>query len=330
MRRLTNSLIALLVTLLAISHSSIAQSLKPPLHPQALEIFNRIMGSRDTPYKRAEWEPITGPWADYIAKTYVEQFSEQYQANYRSTLEREGCVVSQELEAPALLKQYPFLRTAHVRIRLDDVFEMTVLTKSPNYKFCTHWSALNKVVESIRAKGLNLLPFDYNEGSIERILSAPRPSRTQTSEEAWLSLTWYSQIRSNVRKRLSASDREEAFLKHRAFNSLCNLMPQILKKAIDDDDKAAILALVRLSKHPQLVKFTKSQMYYFYLRAEQLNILPSESTADMIIHHHAASPATRSKVERFIENGRKGYIIFPTPLTCDFPWILQRQLESQP
>ncbi len=329
MRRLTTGLIALLVTLLAISHSSIAQSLKPPLHPQALEIFNRIMGSRDTPYKRAEWEPITGPWADYIAKTYVEQFSEQYQANYRSTLEREGCVVSQELEAPALLKQYPFLRTAHVRIRLDDVFEMTVLTARPNYKFCQLWNRFIEVVRSIKAYNPNFLPFDYNEGSIEPYFSQPSNAPFESNPSGMMK-DWTNVLKRRDQEPLTIGALMAQRSLKKEFASLCMSLRPLILEAIDDDDKAAILALVRLSKHQQIVKFTKTQMYYFYLRAEQLNILPVESAADMIIHHHAANPAMRSKVEQFIENGRNGFITDLTPEVCWLSRIATQRFDFLP
>ena len=291
------------VLLATFSHQVSAQSPSLPLDTRAQQVIDHVRSLENKSYYHDDWRKVMGPWAAYLAESYIDYLNNSEKKTYQQAVDNFDCEKTQALQAIAFLRKHPYLRVAHQKLDIADAFERTVINKLPDHRHCRLWNNLNRVLKFTKKNNLHVPQLD-----LPAILKARYSS--------------YRILSYDSNEPLQARKYKKPTLKDRAFNSLCSAITSFISEAIADDNKLVIASILRLAERPNFVKFTEPQLYYVYLRAQQLNILSPDRAIELGLLHHRLDIKTRHLIELKMENPKWTISIDGLDDSiCDFPGI---------
>ena len=295
-----------IVLFAAFSHQTFAQSPSSPIDPRAQKVIDHTRSLEGKPSYHDDWQNTNGPWAAYLAESYSDHLNNTEKEAYQQALDNFDCDKMQDLQAVAFLRKHPYLRAAHQKLDIANAFKRSVINKLPDHRHCQLWDRLNRVLKFIKVKKLKVPPID-----LPAILKARQSS--------------YRIFALNGKEPMQTRKYKEPTQKDRAFNSLCSAIHSFVYEAVNHDNRLAVASILRLAKQPRLVKFTEPQLYYIYLRAQQLNSLSPDRAIELGVLHHRLDTKTRHLIEWKIENPKRTNSIdgLDGPI-CNYPRISVR------
>lgn len=281
------------------------------LDPRAQKLILDVNLLREKRRHQRSWFSIGEPWTYYLADTYVEQLRDEDKERYYLAVARRDCDTAISLQTVAFLKKHPFLSAAHERPEIKEAFKWGVVGDLPDIRDCINWRRLAQLLNFMKKKQLEIPVIGAS-------VKAPSLRKYDIDDvpEAY---------------RDDAPGNYQPTLQERATNSLCWVLHGFSREVIYRNSKPAIISALRLTKRPNIIRYSTPQLYYLYRRAEQLNALSPDDLPKVDILHHNVQPRVRFQIESFLENPEApGSSISAATLLCGFPRLSLRDWMTSP
>ncbi|MEM7774262.1 MAG: hypothetical protein AAF732_01535 [Pseudomonadota bacterium] len=213
------------------------------------------------------WDAEKGPWASYLGVPFKNGLSPREKKLYETAVRTGLCDTVQALQLVGFLQLYPFLRSAHARFGVSQIFKNSVIDRSLDSRYCSARSNLIIAMRYVDVYQLNIV-FPINLKRKRPIMRDP--NRTITKPE-------------------------------RAQNSICGAMSSLVFLAFEDDYKPAMRDLLEFVDQKELVQLPPAVDYYLRKRARRLGIPADTPYGDPDPAYHDLEIRDRIGIELYAE-----------------------------
>ncbi|MEM9030407.1 MAG: hypothetical protein AAGC70_18765 [Pseudomonadota bacterium] len=235
--------------------------------PRAKALYDAFKERKQRKLTHDLWDADKGPWASYLSVPFKSGLSPREKKLYETAVRTGLCDTVQALQLAGFLQLYPFLRSAHVRLGVSQIFKNSVVDRSLDSRYCFARSSLIMAMRYVDVYRLSItFPINFK------------------------------------RKREVMRDASREITRHeRAKNSICDAISAFVFLAFDSDYKPAMRDLLEFVDQQELVLLPPAVDYYLRKRARRLGIPADTPYGDPDPAYHDLKIRDRIGIELYAD-----------------------------